>query len=176
MVEHPPTIFVVHPKERRKKCSVEPLRGRDDFVFWKYPRQGRESLEGYIRLDLDGPLLTPADHDHGFLLLDGTWKLAEQMLPDFQQLPTRSLLPWRTAYPRVSKLYDDPAAGLATIEALFAAFWQSGRNTSGLLDQYHWSEEFLRINFDLMSGGARTPDPTAPAPGVCSPKRCGNST
>jgi pre-rRNA-processing protein TSR3 len=151
VIERPPTVFVVHPKERRKKCSIEPLRGREDFVFWKYPRRGSESLAGYIRLDLDGPLLTAADRDSGLLLLDGTWKLAEQMLPDFQPLPARSLLPWRTAYPRVSKLYEDPDQGLATIEALFAAFWQSGRDTTGLLDQYHWRDEFLRINSDLMS-------------------------
>lgn len=156
MAEPPPTIVVVHPKERRKKCTVEPLRSREDFRFWKFPRQGPESLEGYVRLGLDGPLLTVADRDRGLLVLDGTWKLAERMLPDYEQLPVRSLLPWRTAYPRVSKLYKDPAAGLATIEALFAAFWQMGRDTAGLLDQYHWMSEFLEINSELTRGDCRS--------------------
>jgi pre-rRNA-processing protein TSR3 len=156
VVDHPPTIIVVHPKERRRKCTVEPLRGRDDFVFWKFPRRGPESLEGYVRLGLDGPLLTAADRDRGLLVLDGTWKLAERMLPDYEQVPVRSLLPWRTAYPRVSKLYQDPAEGLATIEALFAAFWQIGRDASGLLDQYHWMNEFLQINSELMRGDCRS--------------------
>lgn len=155
MVETPPTIIVVHPKERRAKCTVEPLRGRGDFIFWKYPRAGSESLEGYVRLDLEGPPLTVEDHDHGLLLLDGTWKLVTRMLPDYEALPARSLLPWRTAYPRVSKLYDDPSRGLATVEALFAAFWQSGRDTTGLLDQYHWQDEFLGINAELMRRDCR---------------------
>lgn len=156
MAETPPTIVVVHPKERRKKCTVEPLRGREDFRFWKFPRKGSESLEGYVRLGLHGPLLTAADCDRGLLVLDGTWKLAERMVPDYEQLPVRSLLPWRTAYPRVSKLYEDPAAGLATIEALFAAFWQMGRDTTGLLDQYHWMSEFLEINSELTRGDCRS--------------------
>lgn len=151
MAEHPPTILVIHPKERRKKCTVEPLRRREDFIFWKFPRRGTQSLDGYVRLDLDGPLLTADDRHRGLLVLDGTWKLAERMLPDFQHLPARSLWPWRTAYPRVSKLYEDPDSGLATIEALFAAFWQSGRETAGLLDEYHWRDEFLTLNSQLMS-------------------------
>ena len=166
MVEHPPTIIVVHPRERRKKCTVEPLRSRGDFSFWKFPRREHESLDGYIRLGLDGPLLTPADRNRGFLVLDGTWKLADRMLPDFQQLPARSLLAWRTAYPRVSKLYDDPAAGLATIEALFAAFWQTGRDTTGLLDQYHWRDEFLKINSELISGSDQGLDPSTASPAL----------
>lgn len=170
MAEHPPTIIVVHPKERRKKCTVEPLRGHEDFRFWKFPRQGPESLDGYVRLGIGGPLLTAADRDCGLLLLDGTWKLADRMLEDFEQLPVRSLLPWRTAYPRVSKLYEDPATGLATIEALFAAFWQTGRETTGLLDQYHWREEFLKTNSELISGRDRRLNQRdiLPVPGITS--------
>ena len=164
MAEPPPTIIVVHPKERRKKCTVEPLRGREDFRFWKFPRQGPESLDGYVRLGLYGPLLTVADRDRGILVLDGTWKLADRMLPDFEQLPVRSLLPWRTAYPRVSKLYEDPASGLATIEALYAAFWQTGRDTTRLLDRYHWREEFLDTNSELMSGRDRRLDLSSALP------------
>ena len=55
---------------------------------------------------------------------------------------------WKTAYPRSSKLFDDPDAGLATIEAIFAAYVALGRDTSGLLDSYHWSDEFLALNAD----------------------------
>ncbi|MGH7226876.1 MAG: DUF309 domain-containing protein, partial [Gemmataceae bacterium] len=50
------------------------------------------------------------------------------------------------AYPRVSKLGTDPDNGLASIEALFVAYHLLGRPTAGLLDHYHWSEEFLRSN------------------------------
>lgn len=144
-IEPPPTIIVVHPKERRSKCSVEPLRGRAGFVFWKWPRQGPEPLEGYVRLGLGGPVLSREDANRGLLVLDGTWKLTAKMEPDFAELPVRSLPShWQTAYPRVSKLTEDPAAGLATIEALYAAYVALGRDPAGLLDQYHWRDDFLR--------------------------------
>lgn len=137
---------MVHPKERRSKCTVEPLRGHPDFVFWKFPRNGPQPLGNYVRLGLGGPLLGDADRDKGLLVLDGTWRLAERMLPKFEHLPVRSLPAWRTAYPRNSKLFDDPHTGLATIEAIYAAYQQLGRPTDGLLDEYHWRDEFLRIN------------------------------
>ena len=143
----PPTIVVVHPKERRSKCSVEPLRGRPGFSFWKWPRRGPERLEGYVRLGLGGPTLSPADADRGLLVLDGTWRLVEKMEPDFADLPVRALPPtWRSASPRVSKLSEDPSAGLATVEAIYAAYATLGRDTAGLLDHYHWRDEFLAIN------------------------------
>ncbi len=142
----PPTILVIHPREKRSKCSVEPLRGRDGFVFWKFPHRGSEPLDGYVRLGLGGPLLSEADAERGLLVLDGTWRLAERMAPAFSHVPVRSLPPWKTAYPRASKLFDDPAPGLATIEAIYAAHRILGRDTRGLLDEYRWRDEFLRAN------------------------------
>ena len=157
----PPTILVVHPKERRSKCSVEPLRGRDGFVFWKYPRRGEESLGGYVRLGLGGPQLTAADAERGLLILDGTWRYAATMERDYADVPVRSLAAWQTAYPRTSKLFEDPAAGLATIEALVAAYVQMGRPIEGLLDEYQWQSEFLEENHLLIesfgAGSQRTP-------------------
>jgi pre-rRNA-processing protein TSR3 len=150
MPNHPPTIIVVHPKERRKKCTVQPLRERDGFVFWKYPRVGTESLDGYVQLGLNGPLIGPDDADRGLLVLDGTWRFAAQMEQTFEQTPVRSLPDWTTAYPRVSKLFSDPECGLATIEAIFAAYVMMGREADGLLDDYHWGPEFLRLNDQLI--------------------------
>jgi len=142
----PPTIVVVHPRENRKKCSVEPLRRRPDFRFWRFPERGKESLDGYVRLGIGGPLLSATDATSGLFVLDGTWRLAERMVPFFSELPVRSLPPWVTAYPRTSKRLDDPAAGLATIEAIYAAFVALGRDPTGLLDRYHWAEPFLAAN------------------------------
>jgi pre-rRNA-processing protein TSR3 len=151
----PPTIIIVHPKERRSKCSVQPLRGRDGFVFWKYPKRGVEPLDGYVRLGLGGPQLTPADANRGLLILDGTWRYAAAMERDYADLPVRSLGAWETAYPRTSKLFEDPSAGLATIEALVAAYVQMGRPIDGLLDAYQWREQFLEKNEPLIrSSGA----------------------
>ncbi len=143
---YPPTVIVVHPKERRSKCSVEPLRGKDDFVFWNFPKQGTEPLNGYVRLAMDGPLLSAEDAEFGLLILDGTWRYAETMEKDYLHIPTRSLPVWETAYPRISKNFEDPNAGLATIEAIFAAYYILNRNTTGLLDEYYWAEAFLEKN------------------------------
>ena len=147
----PPTIIVVHPREKRSKCSVEPLRGRDGFVFWKFPDLGSEPLDGYFRLGLGGPELSRADAGSGLLVLDGTWRLSQRMEPFFRDVPVRTLPPWRTAYPRVSKLFEDPDTGLATIEAVYAAHSILGRETAGLLDHYHWSESFLDLNREQIS-------------------------
>tara|TARA_B100000470_G_scaffold116392_1_gene89810 strand:+ start:600 stop:1106 length:507 start_codon:yes stop_codon:yes gene_type:complete len=146
----PPTIFVVHPRERRSKCSVEPLRGRDGFVFWTFPSQGCESLEGYVRLGMGGPVIGPDDVDGGLLVLDGTWRLASKMEPDYAELPVRSLPELQTAYPRTSKLFEDPTGGLATIEALWAAYRLMGRPTDKLLDHYQWAERFVEANVSCL--------------------------
>ncbi len=149
-VSHLPTIIVVHPKERKSKCTVQSLRTHEDFIFWKHPRKEPDKLSQYVRLGMDGPQISPADAAAGLLVLDGTWRLAEKMEPDYAELPVRSLPVWETAYPRVSKQFDDPAVGLATIEAIFIAYHLMGYETAGLLDDYYWAEEFLKINRDRL--------------------------
>ncbi|MFO0427403.1 MAG: hypothetical protein ACK526_12630 [Planctomyces sp.] len=143
---HPPTVIVVHPRERRSKCSVEPLRGRDGFCFVTFPRPVTVDLSGYIQLGIGGPTLSERDADHGLLLLDGTWKLAARMAPFYSQVPVRTLPAVATAYPRRSQTYDDPSGGLATIEALYAALRILRRPVHGLLDHYHWKQKFLEYN------------------------------
>lgn len=142
----PPTVIVVHPKERRSKCSVEPLRPRDDFLFFTFPDPVTAPLDGYIRLGLGGDVLTEADADRGLFVLDGTWKLAARMEPMFADIPIRTLPPVETAYPRVSKVFDDPTGGLATVEAVYAALKIMGRDVEGILDDYHWKLPFLELN------------------------------
>jgi pre-rRNA-processing protein TSR3 len=61
-------------------------------------------------------------------------------------VPVRSLPPLTTAYPRTSKVRSDPDGGLATIEAIYAAYRLLGRDTAGLLDHYHWAAEFVELN------------------------------
>lgn len=150
MIQSPPTVIVIHPRERRSKCSVEPLRGQKDFIFWKFPERGPEPIDGYLRLGMNGPELTADDASRGLLVLDGTWRLAQRMEPFFDELPVRTLPAWQTAYPRVSKVFDDPLGGLATIEAIFAAHTILGKDTTGLLDSYYWAEEFLALNRDRL--------------------------
>lgn len=141
-----PTIVVRHPRERAAKCSILPLRGRPDLVFLDYPPNDMPDLRGYVRLAPNAPPLTEKDAACGLLLLDGSWRWTEVMTKQFAFVPARSLDGYKTAYPRVSKLYADPPTGLATVEALFLAYRILGRPTDGLLDRYRWREEFLRLN------------------------------
>ena len=145
-VSAPSTVIVVHPRERRAKCSVEPLRGRPDFHFFTFPHPVTVDISNYVQLGIGGPVLSEKDAFSGLLLLDGTWRLASKMAPFYRHVPVRSLPLIKTAYPRKSSVYEDPDAGLATIEALYAALKILGRDTSGLLDKYHWRQQFLELN------------------------------
>ena len=143
---YPPTVIVRHAHENPRKCSVLPLRSRPDVIFLNYPVQEWPSLDGYVRLAAEGPELLTADAGFGLLLLDGSWRWAAKMTHDFLDVPPRSLTGWRTAYPRTSKLGTDPVNGLASVEALFAAYHILGRPIEGLLFHYRWAEEFLLAN------------------------------
>lgn len=142
----PPTVIVVHPRERRSKCSVEPLRTNPDFVFTTHPNPIPVDVTSYVRLGIGGRLLSSEDADRGLLLLDGTWRWAARMEPSYAHIEVRSLPLIQTAYPRKSEVFEDPTEGLATIEALYAALKILGRNTRGLLDQYYWKNTFLEKN------------------------------
>lgn len=159
----PPTIVVVHRKERREKCSVEPLRGRADFRFARFEPNQAISSDGYVRLATSGPPLSGADRNRGLLILDATWRLAASMERAFATTPTRALPAWETAYPRVSKVTRDPENGLATVEAIYVAYLILGRDASGLLDEYPWRDDFLSRNSDRVAAllGGR---PDAPPP------------
>ncbi len=144
----PPTVIIVHPKERRVKCTVAWLKGDPRFQFFRGPRRP-EDLSGYVRLAMEGPELSAADATSGLLVLDGTWKLVDRLAPKVNEVPTRRLPLIQTAYPRTSKVSTDPEGGLATIEAVYAALRILGRDVTGLLDRYHWADEFLQLNEDL---------------------------
>ncbi len=142
----PPDTIIRHPRERRAKCTLQPLRGLPGLRFLTARPGFRFDATGFILLCLDAPVLSAADRDHPLLLLDSTWRLLPALTACIGGAPIRRCLPaWiRTAYPRSSKLAADPPAGLASVEALFAARWVLGRPTAGILDHYHWREPFLR--------------------------------
>lgn len=150
------TILIRHRRERKSKCSLEPLVGCEGFDFYPWPANlnqtvGEPSAESliennYIRLAVNAPVLSPADAHCNILLLDGTWKRVEPMNRFYLDVPSRSLPPLITAYPRVSKTSEDPSGGLASIEALAAAFHCMGRPWRQLLDNYHWRDTFIEKN------------------------------
>lgn len=150
MLTFPPTLILRHKRENLKKCSLRGLETRPDFRFFTYPPVALPDLSGYFLLSLDGPPLSIKDKELGIFLIDATWRHAETI---FRQLPKphtfveRSIpAHFQTAYPRRQEDCPDKARGLASIEALFIAYTLIGRDTRGLLDQYHWREEFFKLN------------------------------
>jgi pre-rRNA-processing protein TSR3 len=146
LTARPKTVIVIHPRERRSKCSVEPFRKNPDYIFTTFPHPVPIDLSNYVRIGIGGPVLSEADDHKGLLLLDGTWKRAASMEPFYSHVELRSLPPVRTAYPRKSEIFEDPEGGLATVEALYTALRILGRDTAGVLDQYYWKQGFLEVN------------------------------
>ena len=147
MFTFPPTIILRHRRENLKKCSLRGLETREDMRFYTYPIDILPDLSGYCLLTLDAPPLTIADKHLGLFLIDGTWRYAERMerqLPEPYRFVRRSIPPGTlTAYPRRQEDCPEPTLGLASVEALYIAYCILGRKPDGLLDNYHWKENFL---------------------------------
>lgn len=148
MVLFPPTIILRHRKENLKKCSLRGLETRGDCQFFTYPSATLPDLKEYFLLAVDAPPLSEEERGRGIFLVDSTWRYAERMLRMLPASVKRRSIPegYLTAYPRRQEEWVDPARGLASVEALFIAYHLLGRDTAGLLDQYHWKEEFFRLN------------------------------
>lgn len=147
---HLQTIIYRHKKENKKKCSLKGLEKRADMRFFEYPTELLPELQNYILLDLDAPCLSVEDKDKGLLLIDGTWNYAKKMCDNItkDQFIARSLpINLVTAYPRKQTGCLDPQRGLASIEALYAAYRILERDTEGLLDNYYWKDLFLEKNY-----------------------------
>ncbi|MEM7175465.1 MAG: hypothetical protein AAF443_06040 [Chlamydiota bacterium] len=156
-----PTVIFRHRRENLKKCSLQPIKGRADFWFFTYPTDKLPLLPGYIMLTLGvasqqpaqsfspvskAPLLSKSDCSCGLLLIDATWRYAEKIERQLSAQASwikRSLPPVPTCYPRKQLDCSDPCRGLASIEALYLAYYLLGRKTDGLLDHYYWKEPFL---------------------------------
>ncbi|PXA03777.1 hypothetical protein DDZ13_10850 [Coraliomargarita sinensis] len=133
-----------HPKERRSKCSLTPLEGRGDIRFLK-ARPGWEfDITGYTVLGLGAPELSAEDAGRPLLLLDSTWRLLPQLEACLKGRAVRRTLPAvETAYPRVSKIDQDPCGGLASVEALYLARLLLGERDDSLLQAYYWRDGFM---------------------------------
>ncbi|MCB1136833.1 MAG: hypothetical protein KDK78_11240 [Chlamydiia bacterium] len=153
---YPETVVFRHKRERLSKCSLRGLEPREDFTFFRYPITEVPECTGYILLDLGAPPLTRADAGRGLLVLDATWRWAEQMHKTIEprvDVVKRSIPAGaRTAYPRRQDDCADPEAGLASIEAIYIAYVILGRSTEGLLDGYYWGQRFLELNTDYLRG------------------------
>lgn len=153
-----PTTVIRHPKERIAKCSLRFLHDRPGMTFVRARPGFTFDATGFVLLAIDGPALSLADRAHPLLLLDSTWRWLPALRAVVVGAPfVRSIPPGiRTAYPRISKLFDDPLAGLASVEALYVAQRLLGNDDPSLLDHYHWKDEFLAsVRATLRDGDVR---------------------
>jgi len=136
-----------HYKERKSKCSLQPLVGREGFAFRTWKPDMEIHAPGHLLLEIDAPETSAADAGIPLLILDSTWRLLPKMRASVhgEVLPRSLPTGLRTAYPRISKFEEDPTRGLASIEALYAALRLMGHRDDALLDAYHWREPFLEI-------------------------------
>ena len=137
--------IIRHPKERRRKCSLTPLEGRADIEFYRARPGWTFDMTGFTVLGLDAPEISEADAGRPLLLLDSTWRLLPQIETCLVGQGVRRTLPVvATAYPRVSKIAEDPVGGLASVEALYLAKLMLGERDHSLLDAYFWRTTFLK--------------------------------
>lgn len=116
----------------------------------RYDPTARVEAGERILLHADGELLTESDRGADLLLVDCAWRRVETLLATVDGALTARRLPaLETAYPRKSHQFRDPASGLASVEALFAALSILGDPRPELLDGYRWREEFQRLNPSL---------------------------
>ena len=143
-------LILRDPRESTKKCSLTPLRGKPSIEFVRYDRERRVAAGERILLHPEGELLSEADRGRDLLLVDCAWRRVDSLLATVDgQLTRRRLPPLETAYPRSSKIFQDPEAGLASVEALYAALFLLGEVRPDLLAEYRWRDEFLRLNPEL---------------------------
>lgn len=139
------TTVIRHYRERIAKCSLRFLHERPEMTFLRCRPGFTFDATGFTVLAVEAPPLSLADAGRPLLLLDSTWRWLPQLLACVTGTPVLRSIPGdlRTAYPRVSKVFEDPEAGLASIEALYVARKLLGDDDASLLDGYHWKEAFL---------------------------------
>jgi pre-rRNA-processing protein TSR3 len=139
-------VVIRHARERIRKCSLRFLHGRPEFTFLRAGPGFGYDATGHLLLELGAPPLTAADRGPPILLLDSSWRWLESLQRCIAGQPIRRSLPAgiATAYPRRSRVFEDPPAGLASVEALYVALRILGTDDPSLLEGYHWKEQFLR--------------------------------
>jgi pre-rRNA-processing protein TSR3 len=171
-VNRPFIVALRHPKEPRAKCSLTAIENLPGTLFRRAKPGFSFDGNSFLLLAPGFPEISPADaflsveeaalftapgraewilrDDAGrafrpVLLLDSVWRLLPGMRAKITGTPVeRSLPAWvTTAYPRSSKMTEDPEAGLATIEALYAALAILGCDCPELLAGYRWKDAFL---------------------------------
>lgn len=157
-------LIIQDHKENRAKCTVEPLRGSAGLQFVRLrkpkPQEERLPVRNGLLLTVDAPPLEKSDaeilgEDGVVVVLDGTWARLEplQRRLVYSEPMLRRSLPqgFVTAYPRVSKLFEDPGAGLATVEAMYLVSAILGEPREDFLESYRWADDFRQVNREQLN-------------------------
>lgn len=158
-------LILRDPRESAAKCSLTPLRGLPGVTFVSYHPARRVEAGGRILLDPEGEELGDGDRGRDLFLIDCSWRRVPKLAATVDGTVLRRRLPaLATAYPRRSRTFEDPARGLASVEALYAATVLLGEPRPELLDGYRWREVFLAANPGLAGapGGKELPPGLAP--------------
>ena len=92
MIHHmmtPDVLILRDPRESVQKCSLTPLRGREDVEFLKYDPNRRYDAAGRILLHHEGELLSEADAGRGLFLVDSSWRRLPKLLDRVDGEPVR---------------------------------------------------------------------------------------
>ena len=142
------TLIIRHRRENRKKCTLTPLEKRSDFTFLPYPNTPAFDPTNCVLLDFEGPLLSKREAKKTLVVIDSLWRYVPKIKAILPKMHSCSLPAFKTAYPRKQEDCLDPTRGMASIEAIYVAYTLLGWDTTGLLDHYHFREEFLKNNFE----------------------------
>lgn len=157
MQDIPQAVILQHARENIKKCTLTPLRYKKEVHFYTYPSDllKLKNHHPFVLLDFEGPVLSPPDSQWPILLIDATWRYAKKMkkaLPSELVWVARSLpSSFSTAYPRKQTDCLNPDRGLASVEALYLAYYLMGYRVEELLQDYYWKDLFLERNKALLS-------------------------
>jgi len=172
---------VVDHGETTNKCTVTPLRGREDFRFFSVFGQGPLGpLSAPILLHPDGQCLTRINGPKPVSVLasvDCVWRRLPKILPRISWLgapATLAKIPggFVTAYPRTGRPLADPEGGLATIEAIFIAAALLGNWDPSLLGRYYFGRAFVERNAKrFIELGVRPAEDEAQWPAQLRPQR-----
>ena len=85
----PDVLILRDPRESVQKCSLTPLRGREDVEFLKYDPNRRYDAAGRILLHHEGEPLSEADAGAGLFLVDSSWRRLPKLLDRVDGEPVR---------------------------------------------------------------------------------------
>lgn len=166
--------------ETPNKCTIAPLESRTDFRLIRVSNILEfEPLSSNILLHPDGICLSEFRNSpreiKGIACIDCIWRRLPSLIrrlstpiPQLVKIPSGFV----TAYPRKSTDPDDPAQGLATIEAIFIASALLGNWDPSLLSQYYFGKKFVELNAVRLRdlGVAEASDPRNFPPQATFPK------